>query len=117
LLPARCRIGWRRSFVEYRPIVTNAQGEERKWSNRNRNVEPGGRKHEPINLDGPREDCEEKIPMAANNTYRAKAWECLSLAECMNDPQERAEMVRFASMWMRLAEPIDEARGVYEFPR
>ena len=66
---------------------------------------------------GSREDCEEKVPMAAANAYRAKAWECLSLAECLNDPEERAEIVRFARMWMSLAEPIDEARGSYEFPR
>ena len=55
--------------------------------------------------------------MAADNAYRAKAWECLSLAECLNDPEERAEIVRFARMWMNLAEPIDEAPGEYEFPR
>jgi hypothetical protein len=55
--------------------------------------------------------------MAADNAYRAKAWECLSLAECTNDPEERADIVRFAWMWMSLAEPIDEARGSYEFPR
>jgi hypothetical protein len=53
--------------------------------------------------------------MAADNAYRAKAWECLSLAECLNDPEERAE--RVAWMWMSLAEPIEEARGSYEFPR
>jgi hypothetical protein len=35
----------------------------------------------------------------------------------MNDPEERAEIVRFARMWMSLTEPIDEARGSYEFPR
>jgi hypothetical protein len=55
--------------------------------------------------------------MAADNAYRAKALECLSLAEWMNDPEERAEIVRFAEMWMSLAKPIDEARGAYEFPR
>jgi len=55
--------------------------------------------------------------MPADNEYRAKAWECLSLAECMNDPEERAEIVRFARMWMNLAEPIDEVRSSYEFPR
>ena len=61
---------------------------------------------------------EEKVPMAADNAYRAKARECLSLAECMNDPEERAEIVRFARMWMNLAaEPIDEAPRAYEFPR
>jgi hypothetical protein len=48
--------------------------------------------------------------MAADNAYRAKAWECLSLAERTNDPEERADIVRFAWMWMSLAEPIDEAR-------
>jgi hypothetical protein len=47
--------------------------------------------------------------MAADHAYRAKAWECLSLAECMNDPDERADVDE-------LAEPIDEARGSYEFP-
>jgi hypothetical protein len=49
--------------------------------------------------------------MAADNAYRAKASECLSLAECLNDPEERAEVVRFAWMWMSLAEPINEARA------
>ena len=68
---------------------------------------------------------QEKVPMA--NAYHAKAWECLSRAECMNDAEERAEIVRFAWMWMsladpivdvdKLADPIDEARGAYEFPR
>ena len=58
---------------------------------------------------------EEKVPMVANNAYRAKAWECLSLAECTNDPEERADILRFASMWMSLAEPMDEERGTYEF--
>ena len=77
----------------------------------------GGRKHEPIHLEGREGDCKEKVLMAANNAYRAKAWECLSLAECTNDPEERADIVRFARMWMSLAEPIDEARGSYEFPR
>jgi hypothetical protein len=50
------------------------------------------------------------------NVSRAKAFECLSLAECMNDPEERAEMLRFARLWMKLAEPIEEARGAYEWP-
>jgi hypothetical protein len=59
---------------------------------------------------------EEKVPMTAHNAYRARAWECLSLAECMNDPEKCAEIVRFARIWMSLAEPIDEERGAYEFP-
>ena len=51
------------------------------------------------------------------NVYRAKAFECLSLAECMNNPEGRAEMVRFARVWMSFADPIAEARGAYEWPR
>jgi hypothetical protein len=43
------------------------------------------------------------------NIYHAKAFECLSLAECRNNPEERAEMVRFARVWMSFAEPITEA--------
>jgi hypothetical protein len=59
-----------------------------------------------------------EFPMkTAANEYRAKAFECLSQAECMNDPQERAEILRFARMWMKLAEPIEEFRGAYEVPR
>src|SRR5216683_181479 len=34
--------------------------------------------------------------------YRAKGWEYLSLAESINDPERRAEMLRFAKMWMSL---------------
>ncbi len=54
--------------------------------------------------------------MKAVNEYRAKGFECLSLAECMNDPEERAELLRFARIWMNLAEPIEELRGAYELP-
>ena len=49
--------------------------------------------------------------------YRAKAFGCLSRAECMNSPEERAEMVRFARVWMSFAEPIAEARSAYEWSR
>jgi hypothetical protein len=49
--------------------------------------------------------------------YRAKAWECLSLAEGVNDPERRADLRRFAGMWMSLTEPIkDPLRGAYELP-
>jgi hypothetical protein len=54
--------------------------------------------------------------MKAVNVYRAKAFECLSLADCVNNPEERAEMVRFARVWMNLTEPIEEARSAYELP-
>ena len=52
--------------------------------------------------------------MKAVNVYRAKAFECLSHAECMNSPEERAEMVRFARVWMKLTEPIGETQSAYE---
>jgi hypothetical protein len=42
------------------------------------------------------------------NEYRAKAFECLSLAENMNDPERRADLLRFARMWMSLSEPIGD---------
>ena len=54
--------------------------------------------------------------MAASNEYRAKAFECLSQAECMNDPEKRAEVLRFARIWIKLAEPIEEAHAAYELP-
>jgi hypothetical protein len=41
---------------------------------------------------------------AAANEYRAKAFECLSLAECMNDPERRAEILRYARWWTQLTE-------------
>jgi hypothetical protein len=31
----------------------------------------------------------------------------LSLAECMNDPENRAEILRYARMWMQLSEPVE----------
>jgi hypothetical protein len=54
--------------------------------------------------------------MKAVNGYRAKGFECLSLAECMNDAEERAEMLRFARIGMNLAKPVEEVRGAYELP-
>jgi len=49
--------------------------------------------------------------------YRAKAWEYLSLAENMNNPERRAEMLWFAKMWMSLAEPMGDVPSAYELPR
>jgi hypothetical protein len=56
--------------------------------------------------------------MGAVEGYRAKAWECLSLAENMNDPERRADILRFARMWMSLTEPIPDLplRLSYELP-
>ena len=51
---------------------------------------------------------------AAANAYRAKAFECLSLAECMNDPERRAELLQYARLWMQLTEPVRPYRSAYE---
>jgi hypothetical protein len=51
---------------------------------------------------------------AAANEYRAKAFECLSLAEGMNDPKRRIEILRYARWWMQLAEPAGTSRSAYE---
>jgi hypothetical protein len=49
--------------------------------------------------------------------YQAKAWECVSLAESANDPEKRADMLRFAAMWISLTKSIKgELRGAYELP-
>jgi hypothetical protein len=55
--------------------------------------------------------------MNRTNEYRAKAFELLSLAETMNDPERRAEMLRFAHMWMSLSEPLPDLPSAYELPR
>jgi hypothetical protein len=36
----------------------------------------------------------------------AKGFELLSLAESMNDPERRADILRYARLWMSLTEPI-----------
>jgi hypothetical protein len=51
------------------------------------------------------------------NEYRDKAFELFSLAESVNDPERRAEMLRFAYMWMSLSEPLSDLRSAYELPR
>jgi hypothetical protein len=51
------------------------------------------------------------------NEYRAKAFELLSLAEGVHDPAQRADMLRFAQMWMSLSEPMPDLPGAFELPR
>jgi hypothetical protein len=56
----------------------------------------------------------EDVPMPLSNAtsatdkYRVKAYELLSLAERAGDPEQRADLLRFARMWMSLTEPIDD---------
>jgi len=82
--------------------------------------------------------------MSTAEEYRRVAWDCLKLAEAasnpktnasladywvrradecaarsqnMNDTERRADMLRFAGMWLSLTEPIKyELRGAYELP-
>jgi len=55
--------------------------------------------------------------MNRTNEYRAKAFEFLSLAESVNDPERRADLVRFARMWMSLSEPLPDMRSAYKLKR
>jgi hypothetical protein len=45
----------------------------------------------------------------ATDKYRAKAYELLSLAERAGDPAQRADLLRFARMWLTLT--LSELRG------
>ena len=55
--------------------------------------------------------------MNRSNGYRARAFELLSLAEGENDPERRADLLRFARHWMSLSEPMPNLPSAYEFPR
>jgi len=54
--------------------------------------------------------------MDRRREYRAKAFELLSLAEGVHDAERRADMLRFAQMWMSLSKPMPDLRGAYELP-
>jgi hypothetical protein len=54
--------------------------------------------------------------MDHTNEYRAKAFELLSLAETVNDPERRVDMLRYAQMWMSLAKPPPDLPAAYELP-
>jgi hypothetical protein len=47
--------------------------------------------------------------------YRAKAFDCLSRAESIDDPEKRADMLGLARMWMSLGEPLGDIPGAYEY--
>jgi hypothetical protein len=53
--------------------------------------------------------------MNRSNGYRARAFELLSLAEGENDPERRADLLRFARHWMSLTEPMPNLPSAYEF--
>ena len=47
--------------------------------------------------------------------YRVKAFDCLSRAESIDDPEKRADMLALARMWMSLGEPLGDIPGAYEY--
>ena len=53
----------------------------------------------------------------ARTKYRRKALDCLARARSLDDPEQRAEMLRLGKMWMSLAEPLPHMPGAYEFPQ
>ena len=55
--------------------------------------------------------------MDRTNEYRAKAFELLSLAESVNHPERRADMLRYAQMWMNLSKPMANLPSAYELKR
>jgi hypothetical protein len=59
---------------------------------------------------GPSGDVPMLVSNATNPTdkYRAKAYELLSLAERAADPQQRADLLRFARMWLTLTKPLED---------
>jgi hypothetical protein len=44
----------------------------------------------------------------ATDKYRAKAFELLSLTERAGDPAQRADLLRFALMWLTLTKPLED---------
>jgi hypothetical protein len=55
--------------------------------------------------------------MNHTNEYRAKGYELLSLAESVNDPERRADMLRYARMWINLSQPLPDLPSAYELAR
>ena len=47
--------------------------------------------------------------------YRQKALHCLSRAYGMKNPEQRADMIHLAQMWMSLSVPMPRIPGAYEF--
>jgi hypothetical protein len=54
--------------------------------------------------------------MNRSNGYRARAFELLSLAEGENDPERRADLLRFARHWMSLTEPMSLSEPMPNLP-
>jgi hypothetical protein len=49
--------------------------------------------------------------------WARRADQCAARAQSISDPEGRADMLRFAGMWLSFTEPTkDELRGAYEWP-
>jgi hypothetical protein len=68
-----------------------------------------------VQLSSPEELKDEEESQCAGE-YRAKAFDCLSRAQSIDDPEQRADMLRLARMWMSLSEPLGDIPGAYEYP-
>jgi hypothetical protein len=55
--------------------------------------------------------------MNRTNEYRAKGYELLSLAEGVNDPERRADLLRYARMWINLSQPLPDLPSAYELTK
>jgi hypothetical protein len=49
--------------------------------------------------------------------YRKRAFDYLAQAKETDDPEQRAEMLSLAKMWLYLSEPVDDMPGHYELPK
>jgi hypothetical protein len=49
--------------------------------------------------------------------YRRRAFECLARAKTVEDPEQRAELLSMARMWMQLFDPAEDIPGHFELPK
>jgi len=54
---------------------------------------------------------------ASRLEYRKRAFDYLAQAKETDDPEQRAEMLSLAKMWLYLSEPVDDMVGHYELPK
>jgi len=55
------------------------------------------------------------VELGSPEISNQKHEKCAVRAQVVNDPEQRADLLRFAGMWLSLTEPIeDEFRGAYE---
>jgi hypothetical protein len=55
--------------------------------------------------------------MNSRTDYRRRAFEYLAKANTAQDPEQRAELLSMARMWMHLFEPLEDMPGHFELPK